>query len=170
VPQDRLVTIARVVAAHGVKGLLEVIPLTDFPERYTQRTQVFAEGPDGSLLAVRVVKAVPHGSRYLIALEGVGSRTEAEGLIGTELKVPEADVVPLPEGSYYHFQLVGMRVIDEAGRDLGRLREIVSGPANDVYVVAGGQRELLLPATREVIRRVDLAAGVIVARPLEEFK
>ncbi len=169
-PEEKLIAIGKVVAAHGIKGLLQVLPLTDFPERYTERPRVFAERPDGSRVAVKVVKAIPHKSQYLIGLEGLTTRTEAEAFVGAELKVPAADATPLPEGSYYQFQLIGLRVTDEAGRDLGQLREVISGSANDVYVVSDGRRDLLLPATREVVRRVDLAAGVIVARPLEEFK
>ncbi len=169
-PQDKLVDIGKVVAIHGLKGLLQVLPLTDFPELYADRRHVYAERSDGSRVPVKVTRAVPHKSHYLVALAGVNTRNEAETFAGAVLKVPEAEVPPLPEGSYYHFQLVGLKVTDEAGQELGRLREIVSGPANDIYVVDGGPRELLLPATKEVVRRIDLAAGVIVARPLEEWK
>lgn len=169
-PQDRLVDIGKVVAVHGLKGLLQVLPLTDFPERYAERPHVIAELPDGTRVPVKVTRAAPHKSQYLVALAGVNTRNEAETFAGALLRVPEADVPPLPEGAYYHFQIVGLKVIDEAGHELGSLREIVSGPANDIYVVDDGRRELLLPATREVVRRVDLAAGVIVARPLEEWK
>ncbi|MHB0885265.1 MAG: ribosome maturation factor RimM [Bacillota bacterium] len=169
-PQDKLVDIGKVVAIHGLKGLIQVLPLTDFPDRFADRRHLYAERADGSRVPVKVTRVVPHKSHYLMALDGVNTRDEAETFAGAMLKVPEAEIPSLPEGTYYHFQLVGLKVTDEAGQELGRLREIVSGPANDIYVVDDGRRELLLPATKEVVRRVDLGAGVIVARPLEEWK
>jgi 16S rRNA processing protein RimM len=168
--EEELISIGKIVGVHGVRGMVRVYPLTDFPQRYLERPDVFVVGPDGSQRPARITEATPHKGVYLMAFDWAKTRDEAEGLVGGEVKVPPAAVVPLPEGSYYHFQLVGLRVIDESGKPLGLLSEVVSEPANDVYVVTDGGRQTLLPATREVIRRVDLAAGVIVARPLEEWK
>jgi len=75
---------------------------------------------------------------------------------------------PLPDGQYYHHQLVGLRVMDESGAELGILSEIIVTGANDVYIVRSpGKPELLLPAIESVIIQVDLEKGSIISRPPE---
>lgn len=168
--EEDLISIGKVVGVHGVRGMVRVYPLTDFPQRYVERPEVVLVGPDGSSRSARITEAKPHKGVYLVALDRVESRSEAERLVGGEVKVPRAAVVPLPEGSYYHFQLVGLKAVDESGEPLGVLVEVIDAPANDVYVIDDGHHRTLLPATREVVRRIDLAAGVIVIRPLEEWR
>src|SRR5690606_38121729 len=78
---------------------------------------------------------------------------------------------PLPEDEYFYYQLIGLPVYDEAGTFLGRLEEILETGANDVYVIRGGPGgELLLPALKSVIPRIDLEDGRIVARPLRYYE
>lgn len=100
------------------------------------------------------------GARVYLALEGVESREEAQELAGGLVQVGAGEVEPLPEGRYYRFQLIGLQVWTVEGRHLGRIGEVLETGANDVLVVTGEDgREVLLPATREVVRRVDLERG-----------
>jgi 16S rRNA processing protein RimM len=70
------------------------------------------------------------------------------------------DLGPLPDGVYYHWEIIGLRVETEEGESLGSLGQILSTGANDVYVVRTPDgSELLLPAIAEVIRKVDLESG-----------
>ncbi|MBX6394541.1 MAG: 16S rRNA processing protein RimM, partial [Alicyclobacillaceae bacterium] len=84
------------------------------------------------------------------------------------LKVPESELVPLPEGTYYIHQLVGCEVVDEEGVRLGELAEVLQPGANDVYVVRRpGRRDLLLPAIPSVIKQVSVEEKRIVVSLLE---
>ena len=97
-------------------------------------------------------------------LEGVDSRSQAEGLRGTLLMVPEDMIPPLPEGEYYHFQLADMAVFTREDEYLGRITRVLSTGANDVYVVAHEGRELLIPAIEDVVLS-SLDEGLVNARP-----
>ena len=96
-------------------------------------------------------------------LDIVKDRSHAETLHGLLLTVPREYVESLPEGSYYHFQLLDLRVYDEEGEYLGKIKEILSTGSNDVYVVGvEGRRDLLVPALEDVVREVDLDEGRMV--------
>jgi 16S rRNA processing protein RimM len=133
--------------------------LTDRADRLTVGSALFVEGEE----APRQVREVELGGRVpVVRLEGVDDREQAQALAGRYLEV-EAE--PLPTGHYYWHQLIGLRVTDEAGRELGRLVEVFRAGENEVYrVEADDQPELLLPALHDVIRDIDLEAGTMTVR------
>ena len=94
----------------------------------------------------------------LVKLAGVDTREEAAALLGEPIFVPAGDVPAPPADTYYHYQLLDMAVVDEAGASLGTVTEILHTGANDVYVVADGESELLLPALADVVRDVNVEA------------
>jgi len=102
----------------------------------------------------------------LLKLGGCDDRNAAEGLRGLLVQVPVDDAVPLEEGEYYHFQIVGLRVETDAGELLGRVVEVLETGANDVYVVRGPRGEVLLPAVESVVDVLDPAAGRMVVHLL----
>ena len=88
------------------------------------------------------------------------------GLGGVWLRVSRDAFRPLPEGRFYVFQIIGLKVETESGEPVGRVVDVLSLPANDVYVVDREGEEVLLPAAQELMR-VDLNAGRIVVRDIE---
>jgi 16S rRNA processing protein RimM len=140
-------------------------PETDFPERLQGR-RVWLQGPSPRWSVIGAAQPYRRGF-FIVHLEGVGDRDAAESLRGYEVQVPVEELPPLPEGEYYHHEIVGLRVEDEAGADLGRIVAIERTGANDVYAVERGDgRRWLLPAVRDVVLRIDVAAGLLVVRPL----
>ncbi len=83
---------------------------------------------------------------------------------GWFIKVPEEEAIPLPEGTYYWFELIGMEVVSETGEKLGTIVDIFETGSNDVYVLKRGRKETYIPATREVIRQVDKQAKRMTIR------
>ncbi|MBO8141895.1 MAG: 16S rRNA processing protein RimM [Firmicutes bacterium] len=159
---EGFVTVGEVLAPHGVRGEVKVRPMTDFPERFGRLERIYVQRPEGTGREVRAVeRARLHRGIVLLKLSGVDDRSAAETLRRALLQVTKAEVYPLPPGHYYVFQIEGLAVYDGTGRRLGVVREVLQTGANDVYVVAreDGRPDLLLPATREVIRKVDLEAG-----------
>lgn len=156
---DLYLAVGKLRRPHGVRGDLLMEVLTDFPERLHVGRLVYI-GDDHRPLQIRSRR--PHAQGLLIAFQGIDT-PEAAGLLRNCLvQVRAMDVPPLPEGEYYHHQLIGLQVVDEAGTVLGILKEILETGANEVYVVqppAG--LELLLPAIPDVIRQVDLRAGML---------
>ncbi len=173
------VLVAEVFRAHGLHGAVQARLLADSWEAlgrpavlYLERGAGAAAGEEAAPPPMAVEWAQATGDRLLLKLAGVDTREAAAALAGCRLGLPRAAAPPLPEGRYYHYDVLGLAVIDAEGRDLGRVAEIVPTGANDVYVVRGPRGEWMLPALRAVIAAVDLEAGVLrvgdVAGFLEE--
>jgi 16S rRNA processing protein RimM len=158
------VAVGQIAAPWGVRGDLKVQPLTDFPERFQRGAPLWARGRRYEVQRSRWSR----GSVYL-SLSGIDRRNAAEEMRGVLLEVPESDLTPLPEGQYYRFQVIGLEVRTPEGRSLGRVAEILSTGSNDVYVVRGGPRELLIPAIEDVVKEVDLEGGRLVVDLPEEM-
>jgi 16S rRNA processing protein RimM len=143
--------------------VLKVEPLTDWPEHLDVGAVVFLE----DVPTPRRVTAAERGGRVLaIGLEGIASREAAEAMVGRYL---EAEAQPLPEGTYYWHQLEGLRVEDEAGSPLGVVAEVFRAGGAEVYRIEGADGgELLVPAIHDVVRRIDLDAGLMVVRYASE--
>lgn len=169
-PPVEFVAIGEIVAPHGLRGEVRVVPLTDFPARFKATSQVLLGPPGGEPAGgpVAVERARLSGRFVLAKLAGVDSLEAADRLRGRLLFVPRAHVAPLPEGRYYVFDLVGLAVETEDGALLGEVAEVLANPANDLFVVrpAGGGREILLPALKSVVREIDLPGGRMVVRLL----
>jgi 16S rRNA processing protein RimM len=112
---------------------------------------------------VAIVRSIqPHGTQYLLILQGVTERGAAERYRGLEISVPGSDLPPLAAGTYYHWEIVGLEVVTEEGESLGRVTEILKTGANDVYVVqTPGSPEILIPAIEPVVREIDLGARMM---------
>lgn len=154
---SELVSVGQVVGAVGLAGEIKVKPLSDHPRRFAEmpgQRMLWRRQDEFRRLTVRSVNE--QGRYYILALEGCDSRVEAEQLVGGQLVVAQADVLPLPTDTYYCFQIVGLEVFDEHGARLGVVREVLSLKSNDVYVIAGTSGEILLPAIRSAIKEIDL--------------
>jgi 16S rRNA processing protein RimM len=150
------ITVARIIAVHGVHGEVKVEPLSDFPHRFERGSSLVLDGAP-----VVVERSRAQGRNLILKLEGIDTRNAAEELTGKELTVAEAAAIE-EEGVYYLHDVIGLRVEDGSGKELGRLVEVLSTGSNDVYVVRGEEGELLLPALEDVILRVDVSAGLMV--------
>jgi 16S rRNA processing protein RimM len=163
-----MITIGVVVKPQGRKGEILVEPLSDHPERFSSLRRVFVPVPgDPGARAVAVTDRWPHKGRVVLKLEGVDSIDEAERYRGIELRIGEDEVEALPAGSYYHYQLKGLKVEDPEGRALGTAADVlVTGGEAPVLVVRGDRGEILIPMAEEFIREVDLEHGRLVAANL----
>lgn len=150
-------TVGRVLGAWGVSGWVRVEPQTDNPQRFRKLARVRLAPRRGTPRWLVVGGARVEGGQVRLRFEGIGSREEAQLLSNSLLQIPAEEAAPLPEGRYYRFQLLGLEVWTQEGRYLGRVAEVLETGANDVFVVRGEEQEILLPALREVVRRVDLA-------------
>jgi 16S rRNA processing protein RimM len=149
------VAVGRVLGPWGVRGELKVEPLA--PKSVLEpHSRVSLAGND-----YEIERSFP-GQRFLrVKLAGVDTREGAQSLRGSYLQVPEAQLEPLPTGQYYRFQLIGLAVRSLDGDDLGVVADVISARENDVYVVNGRHGEVLLPATEDVVRDIDLAKRVM---------
>jgi 16S rRNA processing protein RimM len=161
-PPEWLV-VGKIVAAFGTKGEIRVLSQTDFPERFNAGSTLFIEREE---LAFTVQSCRWQKGQAVIKLSGIDDRDRAAGLHGRYLRVPGTDLANLEQDQYYLFQIMGLRVVSDDGRELGTVNDILQTGANDVYVVPTPKGELLLPAIKSVIRQVDLAAGRLIVHLL----
>ncbi len=165
---DGYMAVGHIVGVHGLRGEVKVELYTDFPERFAPGETLLL-GVD--LAEVEIVGVRPHKQNLLMYFDGVADRTAAESLRNLWLFVPEADAAELEAGVYWIHDIIGLRVLEESGRELGVITDVLATGANDVYVVRrnAGQtpaQELLLPAIPDVVRNVDLAQGVMTVHLL----
>jgi 16S rRNA processing protein RimM len=158
----RLVAVGRVVKTQGRQGEVAVDPLTGEAERFSALERVFVAGPDSEAIALRIDSVRLHKGRPVLRLSGVTDIGAAKDLCGKEIRIPEDEVGPLPEGSFYHFQIVGLAVVDRKGGDLGVVERILETGGTDVLVVRSAEgEETLVPLCEEIVRNVDPAEGRI---------
>jgi len=163
---DRLIAIGEIVRPHGVRGEVRVTPLTDRIDRFDDMTEcVVWDATRDDRQPRRITGARRQGEAVLLALEGVESPEAARALVGRLVAVPVAEALPPAPGRFYPWQLEGARVTTEDGEEIGRVVRIESGPAQDLWVVQGADREHLIPAVAEIVIDVDVAAGRVVIRP-----
>ena len=164
-PQE-LVAVAEVVSPQGNRGEVKAIPLTGHLERFDRLRAVVA-WKDGRARPLTLTAWRSWRNFIFLGFAEVASIAEAENLRGAAICVRVEERAALPTGEYYHDDLFGLAVLTEEGRVLGRVEEIIVTGANDVLVVKNeAGEELLLPALREVVLRVDLSAKQMIVRPL----
>lgn len=154
--EPRFLVIGRIRAPHGVRGELRVQVLTDLRDRFSPQFEVwFGDPPERHV----VQRARFDKDDVLLKFEGLDDRNSVEHFRGFDLLASADLAVPLPANSYLVRDIVGLEVWTDAGDNLGKIAEVLSLPANDVYVVDSPQGEILLPAIADVVLNVDVSAG-----------
>lgn len=153
------VVIGKAGAPHGIRGEFKVIPMTDFPERFRGMTHCFIGDRAVEITGVRYQK-----NHVLMTLAGVSTREAAAALTGAFLSVDRAEAVPLREGEYYTFDIIGLNVFETDGRALGTVTDVLRTGSNDVYVVSapGRAEDVLVPALKTVVQEISLEDGCMV--------
>ncbi|MDA8211105.1 MAG: ribosome maturation factor RimM [Clostridia bacterium] len=159
---ERLINIGKIVNTHGIKGELRVVPLTDFPERFFKMKQVLVNN-GGKLQTYRIQNVREYKNLLIIKFAEIDDMNAALLLKNAFLQVTGAELTKLPEHTYYIFQLEGLEVFTVDGGSLGKLHEVITTGANDVWAVRDeAGREILVPAIKQVIKSVDLDAGKVI--------
>jgi 16S rRNA processing protein RimM len=166
------ITIGQISKVHGIRGEMVVVPLTDDPKRFSELEKVLLLKNEKiiefEVESVRAdFKAKRLKERVLIKLKGVENPEEAKRLVGSFLEIEKDDLIKLPEGRYFIFDIIGLKVITTEDKEVGTVKEVISLPANDVYVVQGDQKEYDIPAIKEVVKKIDLERKVMIIEPKE---
>ncbi|KAF1086648.1 Ribosome maturation factor RimM [Sporotomaculum syntrophicum] len=150
------ITIGKIVNTHGHRGEVRVIPLTDFPERFSAMDKALVE-LNGQIKLMNIEKTYPHKKFIIIKFAGINDMNTAETLKNARLLIPRDEQMPLPEDTFYVFDIVGMEVFTDDRRYLGQVQDVLQTGANDVFIVEGAtKRPLLIPALKQVVRNVDM--------------
>lgn len=143
--------------------------LTDEPDRFGWLEEILLSRRETDPPQPYPIEGIRFHQQYvLLKLGGVEDRQSAETLRNYLVRVPRSEAIPLGEGEFFLFQLLGMDVISDDETWLGTVRDIIQTGANDVFVVDGGPHgEILLPDTEEVVLRIDADARHIIVHLLD---
>lgn len=159
--------IGRVVNAHGVLGMIKVLPTTEDPKRFELLKEVLIEDIKGNTKNY-TIKSVKYINKFIIlALKEITDMNTASLLKQGIIKIPREQALPLEQDEYYVSDLIGLEVYDNKGTKLGDLVDIIFTGSNDVYVVDNGKKELLLPAIKQCIESIDLSNKKMIVNILE---
>jgi 16S rRNA processing protein RimM len=162
--------VAYVHRTKGVRGEVKAEPLTHDPGRFDRVGEVVVQKQGQPDRPFRLANWRVDRPGVLLKFDGVDTPERArELLVGGYLTVAPEQVSPLPPGSYYEFDLIGCRVEDENGRDLGRVTEVHHLPTTDAYLVVGDLGEFLVPAIGDFVVEVDVARKKLQVRGLGEL-
>lgn len=149
---------------HGLQGYLRVQSLSDVPDRFTDLNQISIEFQDGHRETHDIETCRPDRDTLLMKFKGIDTPEEVARLRGAYLQVPLTQAAPLPEGTFYVFEMIGSKVVSEEEEAIGVVREVISMPANDIIVVDTPAGELLVPAIQDIVLKISPEEERIVIR------
>lgn len=167
---EKWFNVGKIVNTHGIKGEARIISKTDFAnERYKLGNKLTLFMPDSNAPIELIVKSHrKHKSFDLLTFEGYENMNEIEKMKGGILKVPEEQLGQLEEDEFYYHEIIGCTVTTLEGEEIGKIREILSPGANDVWVIKGkGGKDVLIPYIEDVVKQVDIKAKNVVIEPIE---
>jgi 16S rRNA processing protein RimM len=180
------VALGRLVNTHGVRGELRLLPYA-FPCPTIRKGLVIqlqnplkdlqdSKAPNDTNTKAECQSAVVekvrlHKPFVLITLEGISSREQAHALRNMTVAVEEHELPPLEDGEFYYYQVIGLTVLTTSGEEIGTIAEVFfpggHDVGHDVWVVQKGKQEYLIPATEEIVRRIDIPNKQAVIEPLD---
>lgn len=160
---ERDIVIGKIIAPLGTRGEVKAIVLTDFPERFKAGAELSLRLPEGDVRKVKLESARVHREGFALKIEGVEVRDDAEELRSAEFTIDESELVELPSDRFYLFDLIGLHVVTDDGREFGEVTEVLQGGANDVYITNTG---LCIPALKTVVAKIDVGEKRMTIHPV----
>ena len=156
--------VGKVVAVHGVMGEVRVQPWADSPDFLCQFKTLYV---DQNHWPIQVERARVHKNMVIMKFEGLTDVPGALSLRNAILSIDRSDA-RLPEGAFFLADIYGLEVRDAAsGEVLGKIADVLTLPANNVYVVKGGARELMIPAVPQFIAETNVEGGYLRVNLME---
>ena len=156
------IAIGEIIAPWGINGHLQVRVITDFPQHFSPSSEIYINRQPMTINSTDW-----HKRKAIISLNTIDGIEDAQKLQGQPVEIHQSQLYSLPEGQYYHFQLIGLEVWTTQGELLGTVTDILTAASNDNYVVHGAKGEILIPAIEDVIKSIDCDRGCITIEPME---
>ncbi|MGL4731621.1 MAG: ribosome maturation factor RimM [Clostridium sp.] len=154
-------SIGQITKPHGVRGEVKVFSLTDSLEEFTTLEKVYIDDEERKITSCKL-----QSDRAILKIEGIESMNDAEKYRNKYIKIHRDDARELEEDAYYIADLIDCKVIDTEGKELGKVYDVLETGSNDVYWVKGGEKEVLVPALKEIVVNVDIEKSEIIIKPV----
>lgn len=160
------ITIGQIRRVRGVNGEMVVAPFTDQLDRFSELKVIkISKGEITREFHLAGVRKL--ADRILLKLKEINTPEEAKLLVDGFIEIEKEQSIKPEAGSYFVFDLIGLEVVTTHGDRIGQLTEVMSLPANDVYIVQGESKEYHIPATKEIVKKIDLVNKEMIIEPME---
>lgn len=161
------VRIGQIVSTQGLNGEVRIYPFTDYRERFEEFEYVYLEDKPGTKLQIEKVRY--KGQLAIAKFKGFESVNDVEKLKDIYIVIDKEDMRDLPEDTYYIFDLVGSKVIDQDDNLIGKLVDVIQNTAQDLYVIQHDEskKRILIPAVKEFIKEINIEEKIIQVKIIE---
>ncbi|MBO2526803.1 MAG: 16S rRNA processing protein RimM [Clostridiales bacterium] len=156
----QLLETGEIVSTHGIQGEVKILPWADGPDFLLQFDTIYLNGKPYEVEASRV-----HKTCVLAKLKGIDTPEKATLLRGQTVSV-DREGLKLPEGTVFIADLIGCRVLDDGGTEIGKIKDVLTMPSSDVYVIQG-KKSYMIPAVKEFVREINVAQGYVQVHLIE---
>jgi 16S rRNA processing protein RimM len=165
---DDLVSLGKITRFHGRQGEVAVYPFTDTRDRFRDLKRVYLCDEARHITFVAHIENVRlHRGNVLLKFFEIDDIGGARLLSGYYVKRPKSECPHLPNGRYYIFDIIGLSAFSIDGTYLGEVTDVWLNAANDIFVICREGTELLIPAVREFVVKVDLEERKMIIKPVE---
>lgn len=161
------IEIGKILKCHGLRGQLKLKSCLESDDILKNLDKLFLKQCGCEVFPSKLENIRITHKGILVKLEGINDTESAERWIGCQVLIQANALEPLPEDEYYWCEIIGLEVITEDGLILGRIDSVFPTGSNDVYVCRGKEREILLPAIANVIKKIDKEKGIMIVRLLD---
>lgn len=164
---EEYLEIGQIVNTFGIKGQVKVVPFTDDITQFDTLKQIYIEKRK-NLELFEIEKSNYHKNMIILKLKGIDIPEQAESLRNCYIKINRKDARKLPEGTYFIVDLIGLDVYTDEEKLLGTLEDIYNAGSSDIYVVRTSEgKQILLPAIKDVIKKVDIENKKVIVHIIE---
>ena len=159
----QLLETGEIVSTHGIQGEVKILPWADGPEFLLKFREFYIDGK-----VVKVQSSRIHKTCVLAKLEGVDDPETATLLRGKVVSI-DRNKVKLPKGTVFIADLLGCKVITEEGEEIGKIKDVLTMPSSDVYVIHGAKK-YMIPAVKEFVKEINVEEGFVRVHLIEGFE
>lgn len=160
------IQVGKIINTHGVKGNLKILSLTDNANRFDELKSLFI---GEEKLKVNIERVWTKKKFVIMKFKEFSDINQVLDYKGEYIYIDEEDKVQLPEDTYFIYDIIGCKVVDTSGNDIGIVKDVMTNMANDVYVVEDLilEKEYLIPAVKHIVVEVNIKDKVITIEPIE---
>ncbi len=152
-----------IVSTHGIQGEIKILPWADSPDFLLKFRTFYLNGKPYEVVSSRV-----HKTCVLAKLKGIDTPEDAIALRGTQVCIDRSNV-KLPKGTVFIADLLGCRVLDDDGIEIGVIKDVLTMPSSDVYVIEG-EHKYMIPSVKEFVKEINVDEGFVRVHLIEGFQ